>query len=84
MDVTNAHTLPPDELYTSKELYELELEKVWNKSWMCVAHELELKEPGDYVGIEILGEPIVVVKGDDQKIRALSSVCRHRFMPMIV
>lgn len=82
LDITNAKTLPPA-LYIDNSLYEHELEKIWRQKWICVAHVCELKNPGDYVGIEILGEPIVIIRGEDHQVRALSSVCRHRFMPII-
>jgi hypothetical protein len=39
----------------------------------------ELANPGDYIKKEIAGEPIVVTRGRDGEIRALSRVCRHRF-----
>ncbi len=82
LDISRAKTLPP-ELYTSPDLYQHEVKMIWEKKWICVAHVLELQDPGDYVGVEILGEPIIVVRGDDMKIRAMSSVCRHRFMPIV-
>ncbi|MEM8620640.1 MAG: aromatic ring-hydroxylating dioxygenase subunit alpha [Actinomycetota bacterium] len=78
----NAVTLPPD-LYVSEQLYEREIDMIWSKNWICVAHEAEFPNPGDFVGLELIGEPICLVRGDDGVIRALSSVCRHRFMPIV-
>src|SRR5262249_27810904 len=37
----------------------------------------QLNKPGDYVTSEIAGEPIVVVRGSDDKLRAFFNVCRH-------
>ncbi|MEO1055789.1 MAG: aromatic ring-hydroxylating dioxygenase subunit alpha [Actinomycetota bacterium] len=82
LTTSNARTLPP-ELYVSKELYELEIDAIWSKNWICVAHEAELQNPGDFVGLELIGEPIALIRGHDGVIRALSSVCRHRFMPIV-
>jgi phenylpropionate dioxygenase-like ring-hydroxylating dioxygenase large terminal subunit len=47
---------------------------------LLVASAEQLREPGDYVALELVGEPIVVVRGADGAVRALSSVCRHRYM----
>ena len=69
--------------YTSPELYELEIERIWRKEWICVGHVADVRNSGDYVGIELIGEPMLIVRGEDGKIRALSSVCRHRFMPIV-
>ncbi len=84
LDLTpeTATTLPP-RLYISDEVYDREIETIWSKTWVCVAHEAELPNPGDFVGLELIGEPIAIMRGHDHQIRALSSVCRHRFMPIV-
>jgi nitrite reductase/ring-hydroxylating ferredoxin subunit len=38
---------------------------------------------GDYYTIDVLGDKLIVVRGEDGEIRALSSVCRHRFMTIV-
>ncbi|MCW2952987.1 MAG: Rieske [2Fe-2S] protein [Conexibacter sp.] len=77
-----ARALPP-EFYTNPEIYQLELERIWRKSWIHVGRVEELQNPGDWIAREIAGEPIVVIKGQDDEIRALSRVCRHRFMDLL-
>jgi nitrite reductase/ring-hydroxylating ferredoxin subunit len=47
------------------------------------AREDQLAEPGDYVAFDLLGEPLVAVRGDDRVLRVLSAVCRHRYMPLV-
>ena len=36
------------------------------------------KNPGDYISYEIADESIIIVRGDDDKLRAFFNVCRHR------
>ena len=36
------------------------------------------KKPGDYISYEIADESIIIVQGDDNKLRAFFNVCRHR------
>lgn len=81
-DVTNAVTLPR-ECYTSEEFFKLEQEKIFGDAWLCVGHELDFSAPGDFFGLNVCGEPMVIVKGEDGRIRAMSSVCRHRYAQII-
>ena len=68
----------PRECYTSPEFFEFERSVVFARSWMCVGHEQQLARPGDYLAATIAGEPLLIVRGEDGQIRALSAVCQHR------
>ena len=48
-----SHTLP-SYLYTDPEVYELEKEKIFYRSWQFVAHKSSFNKPGDYVTVQIL------------------------------
>lgn len=72
-----ATTLPP-ECYSSDAFYEFEKEAIWYREWVCVGRAEQIPEAGDYLRVDIAGEPVVVVRGTDGEIRALSAVCRHR------
>jgi phenylpropionate dioxygenase-like ring-hydroxylating dioxygenase large terminal subunit len=78
--VEDAQTLPP-KAYMSQAFYDLEVEKIFKKDWICVGHVAQIPNVGDYFTLEIFGEPMVIVRGED-KIRALSSVCLHRWAPV--
>jgi len=77
LPLEEATTLPRAS-YLSQGFFEMEEEKVFRANWMCVAHVSQLRNPGDYLNIELLGEPLIVVRGEDDKIRVLSRVCPHR------
>jgi phenylpropionate dioxygenase-like ring-hydroxylating dioxygenase large terminal subunit len=81
-DDVSALSLPPS-AYTSEELWHLERERIFNRSWMLVAHVDQLAETGDYVSLSIAGEPVVVTRARDGQLHALSSICRHRLMPLV-
>ncbi len=72
-----ARVLPP-EAYGSPEFFKFEKHAVWMTSWLCVGREQQLPEPGDYLAVTILDEPLLVVRGDDMQIRVMSALCRHR------
>ena len=78
-----ARGLPP-QAYLSEEFYELELEHLFRRDWICVGREEEVTQAGDYFTIELAGEPLVVVRGTDNNLRALSNVCRHRYMQVVM
>jgi len=68
----------PGVAYTDPELYEQELTEVFERAWILVGHISELAEPGDYVTANVGREPVLVVRGHDGELRAMSNVCRHR------
>ena len=72
-------SLPPAAFY-SQELYELEAEHLFYRGWVLVGRADQIQNPGDYLCFDILDEPVVVVRDNDQIIRVLSRVCRHRWM----
>lgn len=71
-----ASTIPAS-WYTDKRIYELELQTVFARSWQFAGRVDQLEEPGQYVTTEIAREPIVVVRGSDQRLRGFFNVCRH-------
>ena len=72
----------PSDLYRDPAVLALEREHLFRREWICIGRVEEIQEPGDYLALEILDEPIVAVHGADGKIRAFSNVCRHRGMPI--
>jgi len=68
----------PGIAYTDPVLYEQELTEVFERAWILVGHVSELSEPGDYVTANVGREPVLVVRGHDGELRAMSNVCRHR------
>src|SRR6476619_5168528 len=71
-----AETIPAS-WYTNQELYELELRTVFSNTWHYGARRDQLREPGQYVTADLAGEPLVIVRGNDDKTRAFFNVCRH-------
>jgi glycine betaine monooxygenase A len=64
--------------YTSREVYDLDLAAVFGSHWVFVAAEAEIPEPGDYVTVELGPYSVILVRDDDESVRALHNVCRHR------
>ena len=64
--------------YTSAELFEVEMAEIFRGQWLLVGHVADIVEPGDYLTFEAGGERAVVVRGEDNQLRAFHNVCRHR------
>lgn len=69
---------PPAAWYFDPAIAELERRAVFGRAWQPVARLDELAEPGAYASGCSMGEPWVVLRGDDGVLRALSNTCRHR------
>src|SRR5688572_30308403 len=65
-------------IFTDPEIYRLEQEKIFAKSWLYVAHESEVPRPGDFVTRQMGEDPVIVCRGRDGKVRVFLNVCRHR------
>ncbi len=72
-----AFTIPAP-WYTDPRVLEAELRTVFRGSWQIAGRLDQLRAPGDYVSCELPGgEPIVVVRGQDEQLRGFFNVCRH-------
>src|SRR5215212_1632970 len=79
--LARASTLPSD-WYVDPAVLERENAKVFSRSWQLIGREEQVKAPGDYFTTAVAGEPVIVVRGADEKLRAFSNVCRHRAGPV--
>lgn len=68
----------PGVFYTDSKWMKNECEVLFANDWVCLGRVEEVSQPGDYFAFDHIGEAVLVVHGQDGKIRALSNVCRHR------
>jgi Rieske 2Fe-2S family protein len=64
--------------YTSQEVFDLDVEAIFAKHWLFSAAEAEIPDAGDYVTIDIGPYSVIILRDDDEEIRAFHNVCRHR------
>jgi choline monooxygenase len=74
--LSEAFTIPAS-WYVDSRIGELERLNVFSRTWQLVARTSQLQNPGDFVSTSLTGEPIIVVRGDDAKLRGFYNVCRH-------
>jgi len=66
-------------VYTDPEIFQMEMERIFERSWVCLGHETELPNGGDYKTTYIGQEPVIITRNpDDHQIYVVFNRCRHR------
>lgn len=65
-------------IFWDPAIYERELERVFARCWLFVAHESQLAEPGAFVTTYMGQDSVIVARGDDGAIRTFLNSCPHR------
>ena len=73
-----AEGLLPLRVFNNRAIYDLELRRIFARSWVFVGHETELPNRGDYAMRNIGEDSFIFVRGSDGEIRVLFNGCRHR------
>jgi N,N-dimethyl phenylurea N-demethylase alpha subunit len=70
--------LIPVEVFNDEEIFRAELDRIFTKCWVFVAHESEIPNAGDFVQRRIGIDPVIVTRDGEGGINVLSNYCRHR------
>tara|TARA_R110002049_G_scaffold308150_1_gene511128 strand:- start:29381 stop:30754 length:1374 start_codon:yes stop_codon:yes gene_type:complete len=65
-------------VYTSEKVYELEFATMWTRTWQVACREQAVAEIGAYTVYDIGKYSVIVVRGNDNEIRAFINSCPHR------
>ena len=65
-------------IFVDQAIYEEEMEKIFGRAWLMVAHESLIPNRNDYF-LSYMGEdPVIVTRDNDNKIHVMLNMCRHR------
>ena len=64
--------------YADPEVFALEQERIFGRLWIYVAHESQLRNPGDFVRTQLAQHEVLVTRNQDGKIYVLHNRCPHR------
>ncbi len=73
----------PKSVYTSPDFAAAEQRHIFARDWLCAGRADALKEPGDYLTMQIAGEPVIILRDRDGALRGMSNVCRHRMSTLL-
>ncbi len=64
--------------YVDPQIFDLEMERIFERLWIYVGHESQVKKPGDYYLARIGRQPMMMVRDGDGDIHVLYNRCPHR------
>jgi phenylpropionate dioxygenase-like ring-hydroxylating dioxygenase large terminal subunit len=68
----------PARYYTDPSIFSREMERFYFGMWICAGRASEIASAGDFFVREVVGQSIVVTRGEDDEVRAFYNTCRHR------
>ena len=64
--------------YSDPGIFEQEINNIFHKTWIYVGHESQVPKPGDYYTTIIGSQPMILVRGKDNRVNVLYNRCPHR------
>jgi len=64
--------------YADPDVFALEQERIFGRLWIYVAHESQLRKPGDFVRARLAAHEVLVTRHHDGTICVLHNRCPHR------
>lgn len=64
--------------YTSREMHDLEMRHVWSRTWQFACRVEDIPNVGDYILYDVGDISLIVVRSDENTIKALFNSCLHR------
>jgi anthranilate 1,2-dioxygenase large subunit len=69
----------PKEVFHRRDIFEVELERIfYGPEWHPLAHVSEIPNRGDFKALQIGVAPVLIVRGDDDRVRVFFNSCPHR------
>jgi len=68
----------PAQIYGNEDLFDVEMQRIFNRCWVFVGHETEIPEAGDYAQRYIGTSPFIFTRGEDDDVHVLFNNCRHQ------
>jgi nitrite reductase/ring-hydroxylating ferredoxin subunit len=66
------------DVYTDAAVFELEMARLWQRSWLFVGHASQIPAPGDFVTTTLAGQPVIMVRHGDGAVHVLFNRCAHK------
>lgn len=70
-------------LYLDPQIFEMEMQRVFGRAWVYLAHQSQIPAEGDYVTAWIGTQPVIVVRHKDGSVQVLHNRCAHRGVMLV-
>jgi phenylpropionate dioxygenase-like ring-hydroxylating dioxygenase large terminal subunit len=70
-------------VYTDPEIFELEMARLFGRSWLYVGHASQVPSPGDFITTELGRQPVILIRHQDGSVRVLLNRCTHRGVKLL-
>ena len=65
--------------YTDGDIFQAEMQRIFERTWVYVGHESEVEKPGDFKTTTVGRNPVILSRAQrDGKLYVLLNACRHR------
>src|SRR5690606_17764094 len=68
----------PVDRFFKQEYHDLEVERIWKKTWQMVCREEEIPEIGDYTVYDVAELSFIVMRTGENEYRGFWNSCPHR------
>src|SRR5438445_5601258 len=65
-------------IYMDADVFEAEMERIFERTWVFVGHESEIAAAGDYKTVSIGTQPAIMTRDEDGRVHVLMNRCMHR------
>ena len=65
-------------VYTDPDIFELEMERIYGRTWIFVGHDSQIPNQGDYITTDIGRQPVILIRHNDGEAHVLLNRCAHR------
>lgn len=65
-------------MFTEPELFDLEMEHIFEKVWIYACHESEIPNAHDFVTVQIGRQPLIISRDGKGELHAMINACEHR------
>ena len=73
----------PNPFYTDPAVFEAEKERLFFRNWAALGFASDVAGPGDARPVDFLGQPLLMVRDKEGRLRVFQNVCRHRGMILV-
>src|SRR5450631_2542545 len=66
------------DVYVEPEVFDLEMQRLWPRSWIYVGHDSQIPKSGDFYTTQIGRQPVVMLRDAEGHVLVLMNRCAHK------